>query len=107
MPTNRRQVEPHPVRKLVGDNIKLKMEEKSITALEIGKATGMSRRTVNRAVNGEVAITLDTLGAIADRLNVDAIELFVRRIKPALSGKERIVEIAPEKRVRKSKRHKT
>lgn len=75
----RRKVAGHPVRVTLGINVKRYMEERRVSAPDIGLATGMSRRTVNRLLNAEVGCQIDTLGAIADYLGVNPFELLLER----------------------------
>lgn len=84
-----RKVKAHAIRMIVGSNVDklLGGEARSAKTQRVAAAAKIDRRTVNRLVKGEYAANLDTLGHIADALNVKPLELFLER-PTGISGAE-------------------
>lgn len=60
---------------IIGDNIKRLRKEKKLTQIELAKLIGKSESSIRKYEAGSVEPSFNTLGEIADKLNVDLIEL--------------------------------
>jgi transcriptional regulator with XRE-family HTH domain len=60
----------------VGRQIRTARRERGLTQEKLGERVGLDRKTINRAENGRITLTLDALVAIAAALHVPPAELF-------------------------------
>jgi len=75
------------LRELLGKNVRRLREERGLTQAQLAEATGRSTDMISRLERGDAAPSMETVGVLADVLNVDAAELFGGR---AVAGEERI-----------------
>lgn len=105
----KREKVPHKgIRTTVGENLARLMEDKGISADQIASGKLVDRRTINRLKAGETGPTIDTIGHIADALNIKLRELFIERIDTPAKGEELLhgksVLVAERNRKRKDKK---
>jgi transcriptional regulator with XRE-family HTH domain len=81
----KRDVQAHWIRAVVAENLRARMEEKGLTADQLGKLAKVGRRSVDRIRKAENT-SLDTLGAVADVLETDPAALMIPKRQPMLRG---------------------
>jgi transcriptional regulator with XRE-family HTH domain len=86
MERGKRKVEPHWVRDVLKQNVSNLMEQKRLSAVQLGRLAKVGRKSVDRVRAGENS-TIDTIGAIAEVLGVEPADLLRERTRrPMLAG---------------------
>jgi len=72
----------HALRKTLGAHIAALLETRAMSQSALATAIGKSQSTVSQIIHGRTAVTIDTIGAIADALRVSHTSLLTRSQRP-------------------------
>jgi DNA-binding Xre family transcriptional regulator len=76
MKRGERKVAPHWIKVVVAENVNALMKKRGIGAIELAKLSKVGRKSIDRLRAGKNS-TLDTLGAVADVLEVQPANLLM------------------------------